>query len=253
MSEIKPYGTVLIRAKQILDYLEQVDQPVNLQTIYTSLKTSKSTVLKILNTLCLIGFVKRDEETKKYSLGITLIRYGEAAKKSFSIISVAESDLIELNNQIGETIHLGAYDQERIIYIKKLNAKSRIILRSQVGHSVELYCSAMGKAYLAEQEEETVRNYLNGIRLEKRTENTICDKNILIDDLRATRKRGYAIDDQENEDDIYCIATSLKQKGDIRGLISVSSPVYRMSEEKKKKIITLLQQAKRNIEQKLTH
>ncbi|WP_353949155.1 helix-turn-helix domain-containing protein [Sporolactobacillus sp. Y61] len=83
MSETKPYGTVLIRAKQILDYLEQNDQPVNLQTICTALKTSKPTVLKILNTLCLIGFVKCEEETKIYSLGITLIRYGEAAKTSF--------------------------------------------------------------------------------------------------------------------------------------------------------------------------
>ncbi|WP_232057224.1 IclR family transcriptional regulator [Sporolactobacillus terrae] len=253
MSETKPYGTVLIRAKQILDYLEQKDQPVNLQTICTSLKTSKSTVLKILNTLCLIGFVKREEETKKYSLGISLISYGEAAKKSFSIISVAERDLIELNNQIGETIHLGAYDQDRIVYIKKLNAKSRIILRSQVGHSVELYCSAMGKAYLAEQKEEVVRNYLDRVRLEQRTKHTLCDKIALMDDLRATRQHGYAIDDQENEEDVYCIATSIKQNGVIRGLVSVSSPVYRMSEEKRMKIITLLQQAKRNIEQKLTN
>ncbi|MCL1632889.1 IclR family transcriptional regulator [Sporolactobacillus sp. CPB3-1] len=251
MTESKPYGTVILRAKQILDFLEHEDQPVNLQTIYTSLNTSKSTVLKILNTLCLVDYVSRDEETKRYTLGTKLIRYGEAAKKSFSIISVAEPYLIELNDKIGETVHLGAYNRERIIYIKKLNAKSRIILRSQVGHSVDLYCSAMGKAYLAEQSEEWVRAYLSRVQLEKKAKNTISNQEHLLQDLLQIREKGYAIDDQENEDDIYCVAVTLKHGRTVEGMISISSPVFRLSEEKKNGIVVALQQVKQAIEHKL--
>lgn len=251
MTETKPYGTAILRAKQILDFLEHEDRPVNLQKIYTSLNTSKSTVLKILNTLCMIGYVKRDEATKRYTLGTKMISYGEAARKSFSIITVAEPDLRELNEQIGETVHLGVYDRDRIIYIKKLNAKSKIILRSQVGHSVDLYCSAMGKAYLAEQSEDAVLDYLSRVSMVKKAKNTICDENRLLQELQKIRKRGYAFDDQENEDDIYCVATAVRHNGEIEGLISVSSPIYRMSDVKKEKIIEQLQKAKQDIEWKM--
>ncbi|MCO7124671.1 IclR family transcriptional regulator [Sporolactobacillus shoreicorticis] len=251
MTENKPYGTVILRAKQILDFLEHEDQPVNLQKIYTSLNTSKSTVLKILNTLCMIDFVKREEGTKRYTLGTKLISYGEAAKKSFSVISIAEPYLIELNEKIGETVHLGVYDRDQIIYIKKLNAKSRIILRSQVGHSVDLYCSAMGKAYLAEQDEAEILSYLDRVKIVKKARNTICDKEHLLQELQMTRQRGYASDDQENEDDIFCVAVALKSSQALEGLISVSSPLFRLSDEKKEQIIERLKETKQQIEQKL--
>lgn len=251
MTENKPYGTAILRAKQILDFLEQENRPVNLQKIYTSLNTSKSTVLKILNTLCLIGYVKRDEATKRYTLGTRLISYGEAARKSFSIVAVAEPDLRALNEQIGETVHLGAYDRDRIIYIKKLNAKSKVILRSQVGHSVDLYCSAMGKAYLAEQSDDDVLDYLNRIQMIKKAKNTICEKHRFLQEIQEIRKSGYAIDDQENEDDIYCVAIAVRNNEEVEGLISVSSPIYRMSDTKKEQITEQLLKAKKNIEMKM--
>ncbi|WP_253718602.1 IclR family transcriptional regulator [Weizmannia acidilactici] len=247
----KPYGTVLIRAKDILDYLEHRVDPVNLQEICTALNTSKSTVLKILNTLCSIDFVKRDEETKKYTLGTALIRYGETARKSFNIVNVAEPELVELNEKIGETIHLGVYDRDHIVYVKKLNGKGQIILSSQVGHTLPLYCSAMGKAYLAEQSEEDIRGYLARTKLEKRTENTITDPEELLKNLKEIKQLGYAIDNQENEDEIFCISTVIKRNGKIEGIMSVSSPIFRMSEEKKNEIIDLVKQARRKIENKM--
>lgn len=250
-TERKPYGTVLIRAKDILDYLENMGKPVSLQEICTALNMSKSTVLKVLNTLCSIDFAKRVEDTKKYTLGTALIRYGETARKSFSIVQVAEPEMIELNEKIGETIHLGIYEQDRIVYVKKLNGKGQIILSSQVGHTLPLYCSAMGKAYLAEQSEEEVRKYLARIKIEKKTEKTITNPEELIKNLEKVKQYGYAIDDQENEDEIYCISTVIKQNGKVEGVISVSSPIFRMTEEKKIKIITLLSQARKKIERKL--
>lgn len=251
MPEKKPYGTVIIRAKQILDYLEKKDHPVNLQEIYTSLNTSKSTVLKILNTLCSIDYVKRDEETKKYTLGTALIRYGEAARKSFNIVNMAEPELEELNETIGETIHMGIYERNQVVYVKKLNGKGKIILRSRVGHSLDLYCSAMGKAYLAELSEEELRDYLQRTPLVKIAKNTITDPDKLLENLKTVKQCGYAIDDQENEDEIYCIGTVLKYNGRVEGMISVSSPVFRINEEKKQKVISLLKQARQKIESKM--
>jgi IclR family KDG regulon transcriptional repressor len=250
-TEKKPYGTVLIRAKDILDYLEYRVDPVSLQEICTALNTSKSTVLKILNTLCSIDFVKRDEETKKYTLGTALIRYGETARKSFNIVNVAEAVLEELNDTIGETVHLGIYEQDHVVYVKKLNGKGQIILSSQVGHTLPLYCSAMGKAYLAEQSEKDVRDYLSRITIEKRTENTITDPEKLIQDLQEVKQRGYAIDNQENEKDIYCIAVVIKRNGKIEGMMSVSAPRFRITEEKKQKMITSILEARQKIESKL--
>jgi len=251
METKKPYGTVLIRAKDILDYLEYRVRPVSLQEICTALNTSKSTVLKILITLCSIDFVKRDEETKKYTLGTALIRYGETARKSFNIVNVAESVLEELNDTIGETVHLGIYEQEHVVYVKKLNGKGQIILSSQVGHTLPLYCSAMGKAYLAEQSEEEIRQYLARTKIEKRTEHTLTDPEELIQDLREVKQRGYAIDEQENEKDIYCVAVVIKRNGKIEGLMSVSAPMFRITEKKKQKIISSILEARQKIENQL--
>lgn len=252
MPEQKPYGTVLIRAKQILDFLEQQDHPVNLQEIYTSLGTSKSTVLKILNTLCSIDYVKRDEATKKYILGTKLISYGEAARKSFNIIDSADPELHELNDKVGETIHLGVYERDHIVYIKKLNGKGKIILRSQVGHTLDLYCSGMGKAYLAEQSSEDVSDYLKRTALVKKAKNTIVDPQKLFENLDRIRQCGYSVDDQENEDEIYCIATVIKRDNQILGLFSVSTPVFRMNEERREEIISLVLHARQSIERKLS-
>lgn len=252
MSENKPYGTVLIRAKQIMDYLEQINHPANLQEIYTSLHMSKSTALKIINTLCMINYLKRNEETKKYTLGVKLISYGEAARRSFSIASIAEPELTDLNNEIGETVHLGVFENNKILYIKKLNGKGKIILRSQIGRTLDLYCSGMGKAYLAEQSKEYILDYLNQTKLIPRTQHTITDTKILLDNLNVIKENGYAIDDQENEDEIYCISTVIKDTNDhIQGLISISSPVFRINEQKKRMIIRLLKRARAEIETKL--
>ncbi|MDD9147752.1 IclR family transcriptional regulator [Sporolactobacillus sp. CQH2019] len=251
MPEQKPYGTVILRAKQILDFLEQQSRPMNLQEIYTSLQTSKSTVLKILNTLCLVGYVKRDEGTKRYTLGIKMISYGEAARKSFSIVEFAEPYLVALNEELGETIHLGVFDHDQIVYVKKINSKGKIILRSQVGHSIDLYCSAMGKAYLAEQDKQTVLDYFHRVKLIKRSRNTITDPDRLLENLEEIRQCGYATDNEENEDEIYCIGTVIKHQGRIEGLMSVSTPVFRINEEKKKKIIALLKKARLEIESKM--
>ncbi|MFX3616662.1 MAG: IclR family transcriptional regulator [Sporolactobacillus sp.] len=251
MPEQKPYGTVIIRAKQILDFLEQQDHPVNLQEIYTSLKTSKSTVLKILNTLCSIDYVKRDEETKRYILGTKLISYGEAAKKSFSIAKLTDPELSELNEKIGETVHLGIYERDHVVYIKKLNGKGKIILQSRVGHTLDLYCSGMGKAFLAEQSMEVILDYLNRTPLIKKAKNTITDPEALLDDLKKIKQRGYSIDDEENEDEIFCIGTVLKQGNRILGLFSVSTPVFRMNEQKRNEIISLVREARKSIESKI--
>lgn len=102
-----------------------------------------------------IDFVRRNVERKEYTLGTALMRYGETARKSFIILNFAEPELVELNEKIGETIHLGVYDRNHIVYVKKLNGKGKIILSSKVGYTLPLYCSAMGKAYLAEQNERS--------------------------------------------------------------------------------------------------
>lgn len=251
MPEQKPYGTVIIRAKQILDFLEQQDHPVNLQEIYTSLKTSKSTVLKILNTLSMIDYVKRDEETKKYILGTKLISYGEAARKSFSIVELAEPELTELNEKIGETIHLGIYERDHIVYVKKLNGKGKIILQSQVGHTLDLYCSGMGKAYLAEQSKEDILSYIERTPLLKRAKNTITAPEALLENLEKIKKCGYSIDNQENEDEIYCISSVIKQNDRIVGLFSVSTPLFRMSSQKEQEIINNVLQTRQAIESKM--
>jgi DNA-binding IclR family transcriptional regulator len=126
----KPYGTVLIKAKDILDYLMKADDPPSLADMSAALSSSKPTILKILNTLDMIGFVRRDESTKRYYLGTELIPYAQKALDSFDIAKVARPFLENLRDETNETINLGIVRNDKIVLVEKLESPNSIKLES---------------------------------------------------------------------------------------------------------------------------
>lgn len=107
----------------------------------------------------------------------------------------------------------------------------------------------MGKAVLAELEEEEYLNYLKTTPLVPYTEHTITNSLKLAAELQKVRETGIAFDDEEMEKDIFCIGASLKKDGKIIGAFSVSMPKYRLTEEFKKQIIKAVVETKNEIMQ----
>lgn len=247
----QPYGTVLIKADSILKYLSSTDKPQSLQQIAKETELTSSTALKILDTLQLIGYVQKDEETKKFRLGRSIIKYANKALNQTEIKDLAQPFLEKLREQTTETVHMGILDQSSIIYITKLESFNPVSLYSRVGKAIPLYCSAMGKSILADQTDEQIEEYFNNHTLVKKTENTITTKEGFMKEIHEIRKNGYAFDNEEHEADIFCVGASITVNGKNYGAFSVSVPKYRITDEFITQIIENVLACKRGIESEL--
>ncbi|WP_080847008.1 IclR family transcriptional regulator [Cytobacillus gottheilii] len=246
-TEKQTYGTVLLKADLILNYLAQSDQPQRLNEIALHTEVSKPTVLKILDTLLLIGYVQKDIESKKFSLGPALIKFGKQSTNGMEIKQIAQPYLEVLSEKTTETIHLGILNKDSIVYIDKIESKNPISLYSQVGKSLPLYCSAMGKAMLAEQSDEELTDYLKKHELIAMTNKTITSTDSFLKELQQIRQNGYAFDDGEHEAEVFCVGASLSLGQKNYGAFSVSVPKYRLTEESLQNIIVAVKSCKKDI------
>ncbi|MBL1225115.1 IclR family transcriptional regulator [Enterococcus sp. BWR-S5] len=248
MAEAKPYGTVLIKAAKIMDYLSEHPNR-SLQEIATSIGMTASTTIKILDTLVLIGYVQKNED-KSYRLGSKLIRYANKRLEQLDLAEITYPYLERLQQTIDETIHLGILNDNEILYINKLEPKHQTIrMSSKVGITRPLYSSAMGKAVLAKFSQPEFEAYLESHVLTPYTENTITNPLRLAKELDEIRQTCVAFDDEEMEMDIFCIGASLESENQIIGAFSVSMPKYRLNEKTKELIIQAVLKTKEELEQ----
>jgi IclR family KDG regulon transcriptional repressor len=243
----KPYGTVLIKAAKIMDYLAE-EPNKSLQEIATATELTNSTALKILETLQLIGYVAKDKK-KDYRLGSKLIKYANKNIQELDLVEISLPFLEELQEKADETIHLGVLTANEILYVNKLEPQNQNIrMSSKVGISRPLYSSAMGKAVLAEFDKAEYESYLADTPLEPFTENTITNVLKLNQELNEVRQIEVAFDDEEMEKEIFCIGAALLKKDEIVGAFSVSLPKYRLTEAYKQTLIQEILATKKKIE-----
>lgn len=246
----KLYGTVLLKATDILNYIYQSSTAPTLKDINLNTKISKPTILKILKTLEYCGFVKSNGKIKKYYLGTKFIKYGDKATKDFDIVDIAMPLLSELRDQTTEAVNLGIAENNRIILLKRANSTNNIRFELTLGESMPMYCSAMGKAILSVWPENRQKEYLKKVTLIRQTQNTITSPDKLLNEIEKIRRRHYAIDNIENQDGIYCIGFPLNKGDHILGAFSISAPIFRLNDEKIKNWIDYGLETRRKILEK---
>ncbi|KAF1298156.1 IclR family transcriptional regulator [Enterococcus sp. JM4C] len=251
MEKKKPYGTVLIKAAAILDFLSNNPDSI-LQAITEGTKMTSSTTLKILDTLVMIGYVNKKND-KSYSLGSKLIRYANQNLEQLDLVAVTQPYLESLQEHVDETIHLGILANQEILYVNKLEPKNQTIrMSSKVGVTRPLYNSAMGKAVLAELPVAEVERYLEENELIPYTEETITNPLKLRKEIEKVQLEKVAFDDEEVERDIFCIGTAIVANEVVVGAFSISMPKYRINDKLKETIIHEILEAKATIEKNLS-
>lgn len=253
MSKPKPYGTVLVKAAKILDYLAESTGDVPLKDIASEAELTTSTALKILDTLILLGYVTKDEKNKTYFLGPALVKYGQVYSSNSMLKNIASPSLEELQAKVDETIHLGMIQNDQLIYIDKLEPKKQAIyMSSKVGNTRPLYSTGMGKIFLSDYNQADLDDYFSRVRLEAYTENTITNKFLMTKELETIQKTSIAYDNEEMEKDCFCIAMPIKNEQDkLEGSFSVSMPKFRATQETIDYTIEKMLEAKEQIEKNL--
>jgi len=177
-----------------------------LSEIARELSISKSTLYEILCTLEGEEFLRRNQLTKKYTLGPRLFELLGKWLNEFEIRRVSLKYLQQLHDLSGETVFLGIVRGERVIVIEVIEADKDLKVTSRVGARVPLYAGALGKAYLARFDDETVRKILYQKGLKAHTSRTITDIEEYLKELQRTREEGVAIDDEEYIEGVRAIA-----------------------------------------------
>jgi IclR family transcriptional regulator, acetate operon repressor len=188
-----------------------------------------STVHRILQGLVQAGWAQQDEYDG-YLLGARLLAITARADDASFLAQKAVPFLRELRDATGDTVHLATRDGDEMLYVAKLDGRKAYHMRSHVGLTVPMHCSAVGKAILAAIPVDEVRETVTRTGLQARTDRTLSDLDALLADLQTVRTRGYSLDDQENETNIRCVGAVITGP---RGLpvagVSVSSLKYDLS------------------------
>jgi IclR family transcriptional regulator, KDG regulon repressor len=219
------------RALDILLCFTQEKPVLSLTEIADDLGISKSTVHRLLATLECKRFLLRDSVTGKYHLGF---RFLEMASQVFEDVDQhwVLPHLNHLAEESGETVDLAVLDESHVIYLQVVESKQRVKISATKGQRLPAFCTASGKAILANLPEDQLQKTL-GFGLVRYTENTPLVFGNLKEDLDETHVRGYAISEQEYEKDINAVgAPILLADGYPIAAISIVGPSFRMPRER---------------------
>lgn len=225
--------------------------PIGLSDLCREVSLNKTTLHRILNSLLYLGYVRRDESTAHYSLTYKIWDIANQFVSKIDLVEEAKPHLKELAAKTGETVHLVQIDGTYAIYIAKEESESSVRLVSMVGKRIPLYCSGVGKALLADMTDEEVRQIWDQSEHIPLTEHTITDFSTLMSELRVIRQRGYAMDNEENELGVRCVAATISiVEQTPQYAFSISAPLHRMDDKRMKEIAGYALQMKEKLSRK---
>jgi len=242
----------LDKSLAILEILSQESSPLSIAELSERLGIYPSTIHRILDTLRYWGYVEQDPVTQRYQLGLKVLELGTAKLRGMELVKEAASYLKELREQSNETVHLAVLDEGEVLYLDKEESPQSIRMVSQVGRRLPAHCTGLGKALLANLDEEEQEKIIEEKGLPRFTESTITDKKKLREELSKVGHQGFAEDRGEHEQDVHCLAAPIKDhSGEVIAAISVSLPSFRMNASKRRKLKQTLIQMGENISKRL--
>jgi len=190
-----------------------------------------STVHRILRELVALGWA-RDDGAHGYLLGARLLVLAGQASDRNTLSRIAHPILRDLCHRTGLTVHLGMLTGDEAVYVDKIEGRGSYHMRSRIGVAVPLHSTAIGKALLAAMHDEELNATLDRTGLAARTAHTITDRKRLCADLAEARRRGYAVDEEENELDTRCIAAGvIDHRGAPLGAVSISALAFELDRD----------------------
>ena len=190
-----------------------------------------SQVKKVLSILTERGYT--EEKNDKYRLGIKNFEIGHAYLSRIDLRNLAKPILKELAEKFNETVYLAVRGGYEIVYIDIYQVNRPVSVRSRVGKLLPMYASASGKVHLADMDKYELDEFFREVKLVPFTDKTIIDEEVLRKHIEEIRLKGYALDDEEWEEEVRCISAPVRNyKGNVIAAITISAPSYRFSKER---------------------
>lgn len=231
------------RTLEILELLAQ--RPAgqrSLGELSKELNIPKSSLHGILRTMAGRGWVQPDRTGTRFGLGLRALQVGAAYLDGDDTVGLLRDVLDQLADGFGETVHLGRLDGSHVVYLAKRESVHPLRMFSAVGRRLPAHATALGKALLADRTGPEVDDLLPA-PLPRLTPNTLTDLDALHTELARIRRRGYAVDREENSVGIRCVAVAVPLRTPAFDAISVSIPVARWQRDTEPTVAGALRRA----------
>jgi DNA-binding IclR family transcriptional regulator len=216
----------------LIEYLFSVDQDASISEISREMGINKTTIYRMLRTLEDTGYVEQEPKTGRYRPTMKILMLGNKLLNRIEIRNIAKEELRNLAMRSEQAVHLAIRDGNEIVIVDKLESTSFIGIRFHIGRRSPLYCTGLGKIFLAAMTEKEFEKYLDLTALKQHTPSTLASRTLLKEEIDKVRQQGYATDYQEHNKGISCVATSLKDfMGNVIAAISVTGPSYEIENQ----------------------
>jgi len=216
------------RVSEIIELLQR-EGPLGATEITERLDVPTSTAHDYLSSLYDLEYLVKTEG--KYDLGLRLLDHGIAARDRHAIADIGQQTITQLANETGEATWLVTEEHGRAVYLDYALGEHAVQTHARIGTRSYLHQLASGKSILAYLPEARVEEIIDRHGLEQRTPHTIDSRAQLLDELEATRERGYAINDQEAVEGARAVGKAIIVGGDVVGAISVVGPANRLTDQ----------------------
>ena len=219
---------------KLIEFLAIQNNPLRLTDIANSLDMNSSTALRFITSLMRNGYVMQEAETSKYYLTYKLCALGQQVRNHRELPEALKLHLKDIANTLGETVCLAVNQNDSVVYVDVFESSTGQIVKAtqRIGAIAPLYCTGIGKLFLATYTPEQIDNMLAHQELVRFTEKTITTKKALLEEIAKVKELGYAKDDEECEIGTRCLSLPIyDHSGTLKAGFSVTGPSGRLTDE----------------------
>lgn len=243
-----------LRVMLLVELLTERPSGMTFPEIRDALDVPKSSLHGLLKVMTSRGHLVFDPATRMYRLGVRYWEAGQAFMHGADLAQVAQPYLEAARDALNETVQLSILDGLENVYVAKVEADQVLQLVSKVGSRLPAHATGLGKVLLAHLDPDELARRLDGVALEKFTENTVSDQvelRALLEDIRTS---GYATDDGEYTPGVFCVAVPVfGHDGQVAAGMSCSVPSIRIGPSTKSDMLEVLNAQARALSAALGH
>jgi len=240
---VRPTAASVERAFSILEFLNSSKRGWNISEMSRKLNIPKSTTHVLVSTLDQLGYIKQQRSSRRFQLSPKMFGLGRNALTATALPEISLPRLRCLTQETRLTAHAGILEKNRVVFVQKVDGPGIIKFDTYIGKCSELHCTALGKAVLAFQPDETIQNVLANYSFDRFTKRTISSQAAFLNELARVRQQGYSMDDEEEELGIRCIAAPIFAFGSVLGAVSVTGTTAQIRMDELDRLITATKSA----------
>ena len=239
----------IMKALDIIEFLAgENNTPKRMCDIAAALDMNVSTVSRFLSSLVTRGYIRQEADSSRYYLTLKFCAIADSINENSQLYRLAQPVMREISRRVNESVCLAVEQNAMVEYIGVVPAEGQMMMTLQrIGNRAPMYCTGIGKLLLCGHTPGEVRQILES-GMTAFTPHTITDPVMLMEELDRVRERGYAMDNEECEIGARCIAFPIHDStGRILAGLSVTGPIFRLTDEKIEAMHPYLEEQARKI------